>query len=96
MIRLGDRGASLPLSGFLTETAVLISALAGERRLHCVWMEPAQPGPQSQSSDQSPDRMTYQRGGEPANTVGATSLEISVIEKGFNLNVGAKTLLEAK
>ena len=28
--------------------------------------------------------------------VGATSAEISVIEKGFNLNVGAKTLLEAK
>ena len=40
--------------------------------------------------------MTYQRGGEPANIVRATSLEISVIEKGFNLNVGAKTLLEAK
>lgn len=27
---------------------------------------------------------------------GATSAEIPVIEKGFNLNVGAKTLLEAK
>lgn len=75
----------------------------------CEW-EPSQ-GPQSPSADQgawqndlAEKQWTCKHkkgtklwgGGVVSGLAGATSAEIPVIEKGFNLNVGAKTLLEAK
>lgn len=94
----GGGGGGLHSSGPVSAVAVCASG-----------REPS-PGPRSPSTDQGgltewPRREALNlqtRRGQGAGSsrgsglVGATSAEISVIEKGFNLNVGAKTLLEAK
>lgn len=45
------------------------------------------PGPQSPSTDQGPDRMTQQRGTEPANTKGARSWKLEGVGAGRG-NIG--------